>query len=102
MVALNIPAHKDCGFALVDQVVWLQYALVAWVWWTLALSVWAIPEGSASRHLAPARVPPIGAMTFDLGVLAALFLTHWYWTAFAYAATRGCVALIEARTASRP
>jgi hypothetical protein len=89
-------------FALVDQVGWLQYALVAWVWSMLVMTVWAIPAGSASRRVAPVRVPPIGAMTFDFGVLAALFLAHWYWTAFAYAAICGCLALIDARTTSRP
>lgn len=89
-------------FAVVDQVAWIQYAVIAFVWLMLAVSVWAIPEGSAARRLAPAAVPPICVMAFDFGVLAAMFLAHWYWTAFAYATTRGCLALIEARRTSRP
>jgi hypothetical protein len=88
-------------FGIVDQVGWVQYALIGFVWLMLAVSLWAIPEGSAARRIAPTAVPPICVMAFDFGVLAAMFLAHWYWTAFAYAATRGCFALIEARRTSR-
>ena len=50
----------------------------------------------------PARadLPKGGAMAFDLGVLATMFLTHWYWTAFAYAVSCGSLALIQARRTS--
>jgi hypothetical protein len=89
-------------FAIVDQVGWVQYAITAFVWLMLGISLWAIPEGSAARRIAPTAVPPICVMAFDLGVLAAMFLAHWFWTAFAFAATRGCLALIEARRTSRP
>jgi UDP-N-acetylmuramyl pentapeptide phosphotransferase/UDP-N-acetylglucosamine-1-phosphate transferase len=88
-------------FALVEQVDWIQVALIGVVWWLLLKTLWVIPDGAKVRRLAPAAVPPLGGMAFDLGVLAALFLAHWHWTAFAYAATCGCVALIDARRPSR-
>jgi hypothetical protein len=40
-------------------------------------------------------------MLFDLGVLAVMFVAHWYWTAFAYAAMSGCAVLIRERTPSK-
>ena len=89
-------------FAVVDHVAWIQYAVIAFVWLMLVISIWAIPGGSAARRLAPTLVPPICIMAFDLGVLGAMFLAHWYWTAFAYSVTCGCVALIQARRTSRP
>jgi hypothetical protein len=54
------------------------------------------------RQSAPAAVSQVYVMVFDLGVLIAMFLAHWYWTAFAYAATCGCLALIEFRRTSKP
>jgi hypothetical protein len=41
-------------------------------------------------------------MTFDLAVLIAMFAAHWYWTAFAFALSRGCLALAQARATSKP
>jgi hypothetical protein len=87
--------------ALVDQVDWIQYALIAVVWWLLVKAVWVTSDGAA-RRTTPSAVPPLCAMVYDLGVLGALFLAHWHWTAFAYAATCGCLALIDARRTSRP
>ena len=89
-------------FAIIDQVGWVQYALSTVVWSMLIVSLWAAPQGSAVRWVAPTMVPQAYVMIFDLGVLAALFLAHWYWTVFAYAATCGCLALIESRRTSRP
>ena len=89
-------------FAIIEQVGWVQYALSAFVWSMLIVNLWATPQGSALRQSAPAGVPQVYAMTFDLGVLAAMFLAHWYWTAFAYAATCGCLALIQFRRTSKP
>jgi hypothetical protein len=39
-------------------------------------------------------------MTFDLAALGSMFLAHWYWTAFAYAAACGFAALFRGRAAS--
>ena len=88
-------------FAIIEQVGWVQYALSAFVWSMLIVSLWAT-QGSALRRVSPSTVPQAYVMTFDLGVLAAMFLAHWYWTVFAYAATCGCLALIESRRTSRP
>jgi hypothetical protein len=41
-------------------------------------------------------------MTFDLAVLGSMFLAHWYWTAFAYAAGCGLALLVQARAISKP
>lgn len=88
-------------FAIIEQLGWVQYALSAFVWSMLVISLWSTPPGSALRQSPPAGVSQVYVMAFDLGVLVAMFLAHWYWTAFAYAATRGCLALIEARRTSR-
>ncbi len=89
-------------FALVAQADWVQYGLIAAVWSMLLRTLWVLPDGSAARRVAPSAVPPPVSLVFDLGVLAALFLARWHWTAFAYAATCGCLALIDARRTSRP
>ncbi len=89
-------------FAIVERVGWLDYAVAAFTWWTLLSSVWAIPEGDAARRVAPVAVPPFAAIAFDLAVLGSMFLAHWYWTVFAYAVSRGCVALAAARAIGRP
>ena len=85
-------------FALVAGVDWVQYAIVAVVWWPLAANLWAVPIGTPWRSAGAAPVPPTAAMTFDLAVLGSMFLAHWYWTAFAYAAGCGFAALVQART----
>jgi hypothetical protein len=81
---------------------WLQYSIAGFVWWTLAISLWTLPEGASSRLVAPTVVPLGSAMTFDLAVLASMFLAQWYWTAFAYAISCGCFALAQARATSKP
>jgi len=89
-------------FAVVLHVGWLEYAIAAFIWWTLVTSVWSIPDGTAARRLAPIAVPQVAVIAFDLAVLASMFLAHWYWTVFAYAVSRGCVALLAARATSKP
>ena len=89
-------------FAIVGQVPWVQYGLVAFVWAILATSVLPLLPGSALRRIDPLPVPPLSAVAFDLGVLASMFLAHWYWTACAYAAYCGCLALVQARATSKP
>ena len=86
-------------FALAVGVGWLHYGIAAWVWSMLALTVWTVPT-AASRQAGSMPVPPVAAMAFDLAVLASLFLAHWYWTAFAFAAWCGCLAIMQARRAS--
>ena len=89
-------------FAIVGQLPWVQYGLIAFVWWMLATSVPVLLQGSASRRIGPPMVPQLSAMVFDLSVLASMFLAQWYWTACAYAAYCGCVALVHARATSKP
>jgi|SRR5689334_12139511 hypothetical protein len=93
--ALAVALH----FALAAGVSWLHYGIAAWVWSMLALTIWTVPA-AASRQAASAAVPPIATTAFDLAVLAALFLAHWYWTAFAFAAWCGCLAIMQARRTS--
>jgi hypothetical protein len=88
--------------ALVEQSQWVQYALIAFVWYMLVALLSALLGGPASRHLEGPLVQFASAMAFDLAVLAAMFLAHWYWTAFAYAASCGCVALMAVRKTSGP
>jgi len=88
--------------AIVGGQDWLQYAIAAFVWWPLALNLWAVPVAGAWRSAGPAAVPPAAAMTFDLAVLGSMFLAHWYWTAFAYAISCGIAALVQARATSKP
>jgi hypothetical protein len=87
-------------FAIVAGVGWLQYGIAAWVWSMLALTVWSVPAGAPNRRLLGASVSPMANTAFDLAVLASLFVAHWYWTAFAYAAWCGCLALAQARRTS--
>src|SRR3989442_12927803 len=89
-------------FAVIEQVGWVQYALSAVVWSMLIVSLWAMPQGSTPRRVGPATVPQADVMTFDLRVLAAMFLPHWYWTVFPSAATRGCLAPLQSPRTRRP
>ena len=87
--------------AIVERVDGVHYVLMAFVWWMLVVSTSALMEVSASRRLQSPPVPQPYVMVFDLGVLASMFLARWYWTAFAYAASCGCLALIQSRAASK-
>jgi hypothetical protein len=87
--------------ALVGGAEWLRYAIGAFVWWTLASNVWTVPAPARSAA-ATIDVPSFAAMAFDLAFVAALFAAHWYWTAFAYAISCACAALVQARTSARP
>ncbi|MGE5170301.1 MAG: hypothetical protein ACM3JC_08010 [Rudaea sp.] len=86
--------------ALVGGAEWLRYAIAAFVWWTLAGTVWTVPGASRSR-VTGSDVPSWAAMAFDLAFLAALFMAHWYWTAFAFAMACACAALVQARASTR-
>ncbi len=88
--------------AIVGHADWLGYAIAAFVWWTLVSGVWSIPDATASRRPGPVAVSQLASMAFDLAVLASMFIAHWYWTVFAYAVSRGCVVLVQARATSKP
>jgi len=89
-------------FGIVEQVGWVQYGLTAYAWWMLLGCVAALSKGPLLRGIALGGVPQACVAIFDLGVLAAMFLEHWYWTAFAYAAYCGCSALVQSRSTSKP
>jgi len=89
-------------FAVVAQVDWLQPAMTGIVWLMLAISVRTILQESRWRSLAPIAISQVSGMAFDLAVLVSMFIAHWYWTAFAYAISCGCVALAQARAAGKP
>lgn len=91
-VALYVAVGADAG--------WLQYAIAAFAWGTLAATLWTAPSGGA-RAMPLADPHPLATLVFDLAVLTAMFVAQWYWTVFAYAAARGCSALIRARLAGR-
>jgi len=90
-------------FALAEHVGWLAYAIGAFAWYMLATAAWSLSDPSPT--LAPsalADAPLAASMVFDLAVLASMFVAHWYWTAFAYALSCGCAAMMHARATSRP
>jgi hypothetical protein len=87
--------------ALVQQVGWLAYVIALFAWWSLGKALWTIPT-PVERRKPYVPVPDIAAMMFDVAVLASMFVAHWYWTAFAFAMSRGCAALVRARAASKP
>jgi hypothetical protein len=88
-------------FAFVEQIHWVQYAITAFILWTFATGLFALMDARVSRRIASPAVPPLCAMSFDLGVIASLFLAHQYWTAFTYAAACGFVALVQARATTK-
>jgi hypothetical protein len=89
-------------FALVEHVGWLTYVIGGFAWWMLATAAWAVSDPAPSRRSTSADAPPSSAMVFDLAVLASMFVAHWYWTAFAFALSRGCSAMVHARATSKP
>ena len=89
-------------FAVVEQAQWVEYGLVAFVWYMLAATLPALLSQPSSEPMEGPPVSQLSTMAFDLGVLGAMFLAHWYWTAFAYAGWCGCVALVQARRTSGP
>ena len=88
--------------AVVGDAGWLQYAISAAVWWPVGVMLWAAASEGSLRFVPAMVLAPAVALTFDLSVLAAMFLAHWYWTAFAYAITCGYTAVAQARAASKP
>ena len=89
-------------FAVVEHVDWLVLGIAAFVWWRLARTAWVIPVPRMTRTATAAAVPQPVTLAFDLAVLAAMFVAHWYWTAFAYALSCGCLAVAQARAIGKP
>ena len=89
-------------FAMVEHVGWLMYAIGAFAWWQLASSAWAMSDPSSSPAPAETAAPFASRTVFDAAVLVSLFAAHWHWTAFAYAMSCGCSAMIQARATSKP
>jgi hypothetical protein len=81
--------------AVAADVDWLQYAIAGFAWATLAATLWTAPADSRSGALADPH--PLATVVFDVALLTAMFVAQWYWSVFAYAAARGCSALIRAR-----
>jgi hypothetical protein len=95
--ALAVALH----FAVLGQLEWLQYAITAVVWWTLAAALWLAPGERTPRAPMPVSMPLASVMAFDAAILASMFVAHWYWTAFAYAASCGLAALALVRAAKQ-
>ena len=87
--------------AIVAQIPWMQYAITAFAWWTLAACVAGLFGDPRTRLIALPAIGHVRSMIFDLAVLAAMFAAHWYWTACAYAAMCGCAALIRERATGK-
>jgi hypothetical protein len=79
----------------------LALPVIGFVWTLFALHATALSTGGRSSYFASTAGPRLPWMVFDIAVLAALFLSTWYWTAFAYAGSCGCAQLIGARAAGR-
>ena len=97
----NGPLAVALYFAMVEHVCWLMHAISAFAWWSLAIAAWAMSAPSPLAAKPRAEAPPASTMAFDLAVLGAMFVGHLYWTAFAYALSCGCVALLASRAPSK-
>jgi hypothetical protein len=89
-------------FAMVEHVGWLMYAIGAFAWWLFASAAWAMSDPSTSPPAGETDAPLACRTVFDAAVLASLFAAHWYWTAFAYALSCACSAMVQARATSKP
>lgn len=88
-------------FATVEHVEWLAYAIGACAWWSFAIAAWTAADPSAVRPGLALDAPLACAMAFDVAALGAMFVAHWYWTAFAYAMSCGFSAMIQARAVGK-
>jgi hypothetical protein len=88
-------------FANVEHVGWLAYAISAFAWWSFATAAWTAADPSAARPATGLDAPLASAMAFDVAALGAMFVAHWYWTAFAYAMSCGFSAMIQARAVGK-
>jgi hypothetical protein len=74
---------------------------IGFVWTLFALHATALAAGGRKVDPGAASRAHLPWLAFDVAVLVALFLSAWYWTAFAYAGACGCAQLIGARAESR-
>jgi hypothetical protein len=79
----------------------LALPVIGFVWTLFALNAATLSTRGSATFPATISGPRLPWMVFDIAVLAALFLSTWYWTAFAYAGSCGCAQLIGARAAGR-
>ncbi len=84
-----------------ERIELMALPVIGFVWTLFVLHATALSTGGRTTYTAAARDPHLPWMVFDIGVLAALFLSAWWWTAFAYAGSCGCAQLISARAAGR-
>jgi hypothetical protein len=87
--------------SLGERVDFMMLPVVGFVWTMFVLHAAMLSTGGRATFPASRMGPAVPWMLFDIGVLAALFLSAWYWTAFAYAGSCGCAQLIESRAADR-
>jgi hypothetical protein len=84
-----------------ERIEFMALPVMGFVWTLFALHATALSTGGRASYLDAPQSAHLRWMIFDIGVLAALFLSAWYWTAFAYAGSCGCAQLISARTAGK-
>ncbi len=82
-----------------ERIELMALPVIGFVWTLFALHATTLSTGGRRTYPASAAGTRVPWMVFDIGVLAALFLSAWYWTAFAYAGSCGCAQLITARAA---
>lgn len=87
-------------FSIGERIEVLALPVIGFVWTLFLLHATALSTGGRAAFASTAG-PRLAWMVFDIGVLAVLFLSTWYWTAFAYAGSCGCAQLIDARAAGR-
>lgn len=87
--------------ASVEHLAGIAYGISAFAWWSFATTAWSAADPAPSKPSARLDVPLTSAMAFDLAVLGAMFIAHWYWTAFAYAMSCGFSAMVQARAISK-
>jgi hypothetical protein len=85
-----------------ERIDFMALPVIGFVWTLFVLHATALSTGGRAAYFASTAGPRLAWMVFDIAVLAALFLSTWYWTAFAYAGSCGCAQLIDARAAGRP
>lgn len=88
--------------SLGERIELMALPVMGFVWTLFALHAAALStRGESTTYLGATAGPRLPWMLFDIAVLAALFLSTWYWTAFAYAGSCGCAQLIDARATGR-
>ncbi len=87
-------------FSIGERIEFMALPVIGFVWTLFALHAATLSARISAVSRAITAGPHLPWIVFDIGVLAALFLSSWYWTAFAYAGSCGCAQLINARATS--